>query len=383
MSNAGRAGRYVKQTEGYSAFIPEFLPPEPSISVAEPELAKLLSKADRALGRLDGSIATLPDHSFFLSMFVRKEAVLSSQIEGTQASLSDVIKAEAAENSIGYPSDVNEVRNYTNALNEGVASLGKLPISQRLICQLHFTLMQNVRRQHQTPGEIRRSQNWIGAQGCSLNDAVFVPPPQHELSQQLGALENFINSNDDIPDLIKIGLIHAQFETIHPFLDGNGRLGRMLITLYLVERKILSHPMLYLSYYFKRHRSEYYDRLQDVRDKGDWESWIKFFLKGVADVSNATADTVKKVLLQRENDRSAILDAFERSAAYPFRLADRLYSLPVTNQNMAAAALSVSYPTANTIIAKLEDIGILKEVTGQQRNRLYIHDQYRLLFEDD
>ncbi|RVT41769.1 Fic family protein [Sphingobium algorifonticola] len=376
-----RAGRYVLQPQGYRAFIPAPLPPVPPI-VTDDGLTTALSNADRALGRLDGSIETLPDPELFLSMFVRKEAVLSSQIEGTQASLSDVVKAEAAVLDRARPSDVREVQNYIVSMREGVALLDSLPISTRLISKLHGILMRDVRGQHQLPGDIRTSQNWIGAAGCGLGNALFVPPPHHALSSCLGNLENFIHDESRMPVLIKAGLIHGQFETIHPFLDGNGRLGRLLITLYLVEKKILSQPVLYLSYFFKENRQEYYQRLQAIRDAGDWEGWLLFFLNGVASVANLAAETAKRVLRLREEDRQLVINNFDRSASLPLRVLDRLYKLPVIQPNMVAREHATTYQTANAIIATLERIGLLTEVTGQKRNRVYVYERYMALFND-
>lgn len=381
MSGMHRSGSYVLQPQGYRAFIPASLPPQPPIHFDD-ELNTALSKADRALGRLDGSIATLPDPNLFLSMFVRREAVLSSQIEGTQASLSDLVKAEAEVPERARPSDVRELQNYMRAMRSGRELLGELPISTRLITRLHATLMQNVRGQHQLPGEIRTTQNWIGPAGCSLNTALFVPPPHHMVHQALGDLEKFIHDQGHMPPLIKAGLIHGQFETIHPFLDGNGRMGRMLITLFLVDQTILSEPVLYLSYYFKRYRSTYYDRLQAIRDDGDWEGWLKFFLEGVASVSNLAADTAKRVLRLREEDRQAIVDGFERSATLPLRILDGLYRLPAVTPSGIASQQNVSYQTANTIVATLEKLEILTEITGQRRNRTYLHQRYMALFDD-
>lgn len=374
-----RAGRYVLQPSGYRAFIPAPLPPSPPISLTD-ALTTALSRADRALGRLDGSIATLPEPDLFLSMFVRNEAVLSSQIEGTQASLSDVIKAEADIADRHRPDDIREVRNYISALNTGTKLLAELPISTRLITRLHAILMDDVRGQHQLPGELRSSQNWIGPSGCNLANATFVPPPPAEVNGQLGALENFLHDDSTMPPLIRIGLVHVQFETIHPFLDGNGRIGRLIIALFLVERTILEQPVLYLSYYFKKNRSEYYQRLQNVRDHGDWEGWLLFFLEGVASVSNLAADTAKKVLRLREADRQKIIGHFERSAAVPLQVLDVLYRLPVTTPTRLAEERGVSYPTANTIVAGLEKLGILREATGQQRNRAYVYERYADLF---
>lgn len=375
------SGTYVRQPQGYRAFIPEPLPPKPPIGFTH-QLNTALSRADRALGRLDGSIETLPHPDLFLSMFVRKEAVLSSQIEGTQASLSDVIKAEAAVLDRARPSDVREVQNYMHALSRGVALLDELPISTRLISELHLLLMADVRGQHQLPGEIRTSQNWIGPSGCSLQDASFVPPPPGEVQRLLGQLENFLHDDSPLPPLVKIGIAHGQFETIHPFLDGNGRVGRLLITLYLVEKTILRKPVLYLSYYFKQHRREYYECLQNLRDRGDWEGWLIFFLDGVAAVANLAAETAHKVLRLREDDRQSVIERFERAAATPLRLLDALYKLPMTYPAKVANEFNVSYPTANNIIQQLAQAGILQEITGQRRNRVYVYTRYMNLFDD-
>ncbi len=249
-----RAGRYVLQPQGYKAFIPTPLPPEPGIQI-EGELQVLLSKADRALGRLDGSIQTLPHADLFVFMYVRKEAVLSSQIEGTQSSLTDLLTVEAKILSSETPKDVDEVVNYVRAMNYGLDRLKELPLSLRLITEIHQELLEGARGSHLTPGELRRSQNWIGPGGCALMEASFVPPPPHEVPQALGDLETFLHGDSPLPSLIQIGLAHAQFETIHPFLDGNGRIGRLLITFLLCQREILIKPVLYLSHYFKRHRS--------------------------------------------------------------------------------------------------------------------------------
>lgn len=381
MPNGRNSGTYVRQPADYKAFIPEPLPPHPPL-VMDDKINTALSRADRALGRLDGSIETLPHPELFLSMFVRKEAVLSSQIEGTQASLSDVLRAEAAVVDRARPSDVREVQNYMLALNRGVDLLDKLPISTRLISELHAILMADVRGMHQRPGEVRDSQNWIGPTGCSLSDALFVPPPPGEVGRLLGQLEQFIHDDSPLPPLIRIGMAHGQFETIHPFLDGNGRIGRLLITLFLVDRTILRKPVLYLSYFFKKRRAEYYDRLQSLREKGDWEGWISFFLEGVASVANLAAETAHKVLRLREDDRQTIIERFERAAATPLRLLDQLYQLPITQPSQIAARHNVSYPTANGIIQQLSDAEILHEVTGKKRNRVYVYRKYMALFDE-
>ena len=381
MRVARKSGNYVRQPTGYKAFIPASLPPSPPIEIGD-KMNTALSRADRALGRLDGSIETLPHPDLFLSMFVRKEAVLSSQIEGTQVSLSDVIRAEADVMDRARPSDVREVQNYMSAMDRGVELLSTLPISTRLISELHATLMADVRGMHQMPGEIRKSQNWIGPSGCTLADALFVPPPPGDVNNLLGQLEQFIHDETPLPPLVRIGMAHGQFETIHPFLDGNGRVGRLLITLFLVEKTILRKPVLYLSYYFKRNRAEYYDCLQRLRDKGDWEGWILFFLEGVASVANLAAETAHKVLRLREDDRDTIIKRFERATATPLRVLDSLYRLPITYPSKVAKNQEVSYPTANNTLAQLQEAGILTEVTGQKRNRVFVYRKYMQLFDE-
>lgn len=267
-----RAGRYIRQPSGYRAFIPAALPPQPPVDITD-DLQLLLSDADRALGRLDGSIQILPDADIFVLMYVRKEAVLSSQIEGTQSSLQDLLAAEAKISAPNRPNDVPELVHYVGAMNYGLDRLSTLPVSTRLIREIHAELLQGVRGSHLTPGELRTTQNWIGPAGCTLNEAGFVPPPPSELEQAMSRLERFIHYDTELPLLIKIGLVHAQFETIHPFLDGNGRVGRLLITFLLCEQNVLTKPVLYLSYFFKQHRQQYYEELQAVRDAGTWERW--------------------------------------------------------------------------------------------------------------
>src|SRR5262245_3460791 len=287
---ASRAGTYVRQPNGFAAFVPTALPPNPPISFT-PELQALLSHADRAVGRLDGSIQTLPNPDLFVLMYVRKEAVLSSQIEGTQSSLQDLLAAEAQVLSSDAPKDVDEVVNYVAAMNHGLARLNELPVSTRLIREIHARLLAGVRGSNLQPGELRRTHNWIGPAGSTLATATFIPPPPDVVPAALSDLETFLHADTALPLLVKIGLAHAQFETIHPFLDGNGRCGRLLVTFLLCEGRALHKPALYLSHYFKHHRQEYYDRLQAVRDRGDWERWLAFFLHGVADVSAQAADT--------------------------------------------------------------------------------------------
>jgi len=376
-----RAGRYVRQANQYAAFIPAPLPPNPPLSWDD-ELQYLLSKADRALGRLDGSIQTLPDPDLFVTMYVRKEAVLSSQIEGTQSSLNDLLELEASIADASRPADVGEVVNYVRAMNYGLRRLHDLPISVRLIREIHGELLRGVRGRHLDPGEIRRTQNWIGAQGCTLNEATFVPPPPQEVQDHLSALERFIHSEVNIPPPIKIGMIHAQFETIHPFLDGNGRVGRLLITFLLCQNEILIRPVLYLSYYFKRHRQRYYELLQSVRDHGDWESWIKFFLEGVATVSLEATATARAIVELRERHRQTIIDEFGRAAGNALRVLENLYKTPFLTTRSVQQLLRITFPPAAALIQKMADKDMLVEVTGQDRYRVYQYRPYVALFSD-
>jgi len=290
-----RSGKFITQLKGYQAFMPAALPPVPEITQDE-ELTYLLGQAALAVGRLSGLSQVIPDPDLFVYLYVRKEALLSSQIEGTQCSLEDILNPESEPLSdTSSPHDVEEVSNYVKAMNEGLARLNTLPVSTRLIKEMHATLMTGVRGSHKTPGEFRRSQNWIGRPGANLMNAEFVPPPPEEVDRLMSDLEKFIHEADRIPPLMKAALIHAQFETIHPFLDGNGRLGRLLITYLLCMWKVLEKPLLYISYHFKAHRTEYYARLMDVRLRGDWESWIKFFLRGVEESAEMAVQAATEI----------------------------------------------------------------------------------------
>lgn len=380
--SAGRAGTYITQPAGYRAFIPSSLPPSPPVDIGR-ELQRWLSEADRALGRLDGSVQTLPNPDLFVYMYVRKEAVLSSQIEGTQSSLQDLLAVEARVFREGAPADVSEVVNYVGAMNYGLRRLQELPLSVRLIREIHAELLRGVRGSHLTPGELRRSQNWIGPAGCTLAEATFVPPPPAEVATALGALETFLYAQDDLPLLVKIGLVHAQFETIHPFLDGNGRIGRLLITFLLCERGMLAKPVLYLSHYFKQRRQEYYERLQAVRDDGDFEGWIVFFLRGVARVSLEAADTARRILALREEHRTIITERMGRAAANGHRVLERLYGQPIVSVKDVQALLGTTFAGANQVVRRLADLGILHEFTGQARHRRFRYDPYVRLFEEE
>jgi Fic family protein len=379
--STGRAGTYRSQPQGYRAFVPAPLPPDPPVRI-EGSLQALLSRADLALGRLAGSIETLPNPDLFVLMYVRKEAVLSSQIEGTQSSLQDLLAAEARVFDPQQPHDVAEVLNYVAAMNHGLARLKTLPVSVRLIREIHAKLLEGVRGSHLTPGERRTSQNWIGPPGCTLNEAVFVPPPPAELPDALGALERFLHAEDAVPLLIKIGLAHAQFETIHPFLDGNGRVGRLLITFLLCEKQVLDKPVLYLSHYFRRHRQNYYERLQAIRDNGAFEEWLEFFLTGVLEVSLEAATTARRILALREQHRDLIASQLRGAAGNGHRTLEYLFAHPIVSVKEVQDLIGTTYPAANTLVGRMSQIGILTEVTGHARNRRFRYDPYIRLFAD-
>lgn len=378
---AHRAGVYVSQPNGDRAFEPAPLPPRPPVRF-DAELQHMLSAADLALGRLDGSVLTLPNPDLFVLMYVRKEAVLSSQIEGTQSSLQDLLAAEAQLHAM-VPRDVDEVVNYVRAMNHGLARLTELPVSVRLIRELHATLMEGVRGGHLHPGELRTSQNWIGPAGSTLATASFVPPPPHLVPRALGELEQFLHGHADLPPLVRIALAHAQFETIHPFLDGNGRVGRLLITFLLTEGRILGKPVLYLSHYFKAHRQAYYDHLQGVRDHGDWEGWLKFFLRGVADVAAESAETARRILAMREAHREAITQRLGRGAATGHKVLESLYQRPIVSVNQVQALTGTTYTAANTTVTRLVELGVLQEITGRKRHRRYRYAPYIDLFNNN
>jgi Fic family protein len=342
----------------------------------------LVSKADRALGRLDGSIQTLPDPDLFVFMYVRKEAVLSSQIEGTQSSLTDLLEAEAKVFSARHPSDIDEVINYVDAMNHGITRLPDLPISIRLFKEIHERLLQGVRGAEREPGELRRSQNWIGPGGCTLSDATFVPPPPQEIPQALSDLEKFIHDQKTIPALVKIGLIHAQFETIHPFLDGNGRIGRLLITFLLCQQEILQKPVLYISHFFKQHREQYYELLQNIRENGDWEKWIKFFLTAVFKVSQEATETARKIVSLREGHRRKITESFGGTTANGLIVLESLYSHPIISVKNIVDMTGVSFTAANKLMNRFVKSGILIESTGQTRNRRFRYSDYINLFSE-
>ncbi len=313
-------------------------------------------------------------------MYVRQEAVLSSQIEGTQASLTDVLEFEVGEGDELRLPDVEEVVNYVAAMNLGLDRLDQIPLCLRLVREIHERLLTGVRGADRQPGEFRRSQNWIGPQGSSLKDATFVPPPPAELVRVLGEWESFLH-DESLPPLVHAALVHAQFETIHPFLDGNGRVGRLLLTLLLVQRGVVHQPLLYLSHYLKRHRAEYYDRLQAIRLDGRWEEWVLFFLRGVEEVARQAHSTATKISGLREEHRQ-LLNNQGKAAPNLLAALDRLYEKPIATVSSLQAALDVAYPTANSVVGRLEDLGVLEEMTGFRRNRRFAYRPYLSLFED-
>ena len=375
-----RSGTFVKHLKGYRYFLPKDLPPDPAID-RDGEMDQLLSMADRALGRLDGVSETLPNPHLFVSMYVKQEAVLSSQIEGTQASLSDVLEFEAGATTAPKNNDIQEVLNYEKALNHGIESLQELPICLRLLREIHQILMKGVRGNEKRPGEFRNSQNYIAADSkVPIEKATFVPPDPDHLDEVLKQLENFVHDEKPMPFLIKVSLIHAQFETIHPFLDGNGRVGRLLITFLLCEKGILKRPLLYLSHYFKQNQSEYYSLLQNIRKKGEWEPWLKFFLKGVCEVSEEATEIANKIFQLRKLHQAQVRAEFKSSSGRALEVLEELYRLPVMDIKSVERIAKISYSNANNLVKNFEKMGILKECTGNKRNRRFVYSEYLDLF---
>ena len=371
-------GRVLRAPAGYWAFVPGPLPPTLPWT---PELVTVLSEADRALGELAGLGRSLPNPHLLIRPLVRREAVLSSRIEGTQASLSDLYAYEAAQLPLFEPpSDVREVYNYVQALEYGLERLRTLPLSLRLIREVHARLMEGVRGEHQTPGEFRRSQNWVGPPGCTLNEATFVPPPVAEMRESLDAFERFLYAPSSLPPLVRLGLIHYQFEAIHPFLDGNGRIGRLLITLLLCAWNLMPEPLLYMSAYFEAHRQTYYDLLLAVSRDGVWQDWLIFFLRGV--VAQARDGVTRSERLQdlREQYRQQV--QAERAAARLLQAVDLLFARPVVTVRDVETALGVNFSTAQRYVNQLGKAGLLREITGRARNRVYCADEILRMLEE-
>jgi len=376
----GPQGRLVRQTtgsEGFESFVPFALPPAPPLEVD----LDLLERANRAVGRLDAITFLLPDPSLFLYFYVRKEAVLSSQIEGTQSSLSDLLLHEY-HLAPGVPSgDVEEVSRYVAALNHGLERLrGGFPLSLRLIREIHEVLLSKGRGSAKAPGEFRRSQNWIG--GSRPGNARFVPPPPEEVMSCMVDLEKYLHDQPVRTSvLLKAALSHVQFETIHPFLDGNGRLGRLLITFLLCAEGALSQPLLYLSLYFKTHRGIYYDLLQRVRVEGDWETWVSFFLEGVIETAEQPVKTAQRIMKLFADDRIRILSVGQ-AAGNASRIQSYLQKKPVLEIPRASQEMRISQPTVTSALKKLEEIGVVREITGKARDRIYVYKEYLDILEE-
>lgn len=375
VNKKARVGDYIEGSsvggENYYAYVPQPLPPIPPIQIDS--LYSILDKATAALGRLDGMSRVLPDSSLFLYMYIRKEAVLSSQIEGTQSSLSDLLLFETEEMPGAPLDDVAEVSCYVAAMNHGLERLKDFPLSLRLIREIHEKLLNNSRGKNKQPGEFRSSQNWIG--GTRPGNAKFVPPPVDRL---LGCLDNFEKFLHDetihLPVLIKTAIAHLQFETIHPFLDGNGRLGRLLITFILCAEGILKEPLLYLSLYFKSNRNTYYDHLQSVRETGDWESWIEFFLTGIIETANQATETAQNIIALLARDRQLIEN--EKHSAAVLVMYNFLQRHPITNTAKIKSTCNLSLPTVLRNLSALENLGIVREITGKERNKIFIYENY-------
>jgi len=374
---AGRSGYWKNNLSGdasYKSFVPAKLPPEPAISLDDESL-NLLIETNKQLALLDGLSLRIPNVNLFISMYVIKEALMSSQIEGTQATLDDILDPLKDENA---NQDVAEVINYIKATEFACGRLRTLPLCNRLICEIHAVLMEGIRGQEKTPGEFRRSQNWIGGHGSTLNTARFIPPTFEDMSESMGELELYMNSDEspgDLNPLIRAALIHYQFETIHPFLDGNGRVGRMLVTLFLMEKRVLSSPILYISYSLKRNRFEYYDRMMSVREKGDYEQWVRFFLGAILEAAKDAVDTIDKLVMLHDKNIKLIQET-GRSAKTAHRLFRYLEENPIIEIHKTAKALGTSFNTVSSAIVKLCGIGILKQTSNAQRNRTFAYTDY-------
>ncbi len=366
--------------EPYDVFLPRPLPPDPPLTL-DPALHDLVEQANRSLGRLDGLALLLPDTALFLYFYVRKEAVLSSQIEGTQSSLSDLLLFESKEVPGVSVDDVQEVSNYVAAMDHGLARLREgFPLSLRLIREIHGILLAKGRGSRKEPGEFRRSQNWIG--GSRPGNALFVPPPPEEVLASMGALEKFLHDEPErTPVLLKAALAHVQFETIHPFLDGNGRLGRLLITFLICSEGALAQPLLYSSLYLKTHRQRYYELLQEVRLHGDWEAWLAFFLDGVRQTADQAVDTARRILTLFEQHRHRI-EQEASAVGSTLRLHNLLQRKPLLSIAGAAAALGVTEPTVASALNRLAELAIVRERTGRRRNRIFAYDEYLKILDE-
>ena len=369
-----RTGIYVDNLTGeatYQSFKPNPLPPMPEIEMDE-EIIKLLVDANKQLVKLDTASQLISNADLFISMYVRKEALISSQIEGTQCTLDDVLDPEVEANA---NLDVSDVINYVKATQYALKRLERLPLCCRLIREIHEVLMENVRGQDKTPGEFRHSQNWIGPANCSLKDARYIPPNVEDMQNAMSDLEKYINENTDYDPLIRVALIHYQFETIHPFLDGNGRIGRLLILLYLMEQGLLAKPVIYISYFLKKNQIEYYDRFSDVRRSGSFEQWIRFFLEAVSKAASDSLEAIRQLSALHDTNIEK-LPKTTRSKDNLRAVFDYIEQYPIIDIKRTAKELDISYNTVATAVKKLVELGILQETTNAARNRVFAYEEY-------
>ena len=376
-----RSGELITNLSGeaaYQSFKPSPLPPNPELNINS-DIVKKLVEANRDLVRLDTAAKLIPNVELFISMYVRKEALISSQIEGTQCTLDDILDPDIDGNS---NLDVGDVINYVRACTYAINRLNKLPLCNRLLREIHGELLAGVRGQEKNPGEFRRSQNWIGAANCTLREARYIPPNVEDMNDALNDLERYMNDGDDYDPLIRIALIHYQFETIHPFLDGNGRVGRLMILLYLMEQGYISKPIIYISYFLKKNQIEYYDRISEVRRSGNYEQWIAFFLEAVSAAAKDSLATVEK--LSELHDRNlGKLPITTRTNDNVRSVFDYIEQYPIIDIKRTAAALEVSYNTASAAVGKLVHVGILKETTNAARNRVFAYEEYLEILRKD
>lgn len=369
-----RAGHLITNLSGemaYKSFVPTPLPPKPSIELTE-DMINLLIKANSQLAVLESIATRIPNVELFISMYVRKEALMSSQIEGTQATLEDVLDPMIEANT---NRNVADVVNYIKATEFAVKKLHELPLCNRLIKETHAVLMEGVRGQEKSPGEFRRSQNWIGGQGSTLKNARYIPPSPDDMIEAMSDLEKYINADDELDALIRAALIHYQFETIHPFLDGNGRVGRLLITLFLMEKKVLSTPALYISYFLKKNRVEYYDRMTEVRAKGNYEQWVTFFLRALLESAEDATATIDELIALHDKN-AAVISGMGRAAKNAMLVFEYLEANPIIEIRKTAEALSITFNTASSAVKRLTDAGILVQTTNASRNRTFAYEDY-------
>ena len=369
-----RAGHYKSNLSGemaYKSFMPNPLPPVPPIELTE-DIVSLLVKANAGLAVLEGVASRIPNVDLFVSMYVRKEALMSSQIEGTQATLEDVLDPRLDSNT---NRDVADVVNYIKATEFAVRRLQTLPLCNRLIRETHAVLMKGVRGQEKSPGEFRHSQNWIGGQGSTLKNARHIPPSPNDMMEAMSDLEKYINTEDELDTLIRAALIHYQFETIHPFLDGNGRIGRLLITLFLMEKKVLTTPALYISYFLKKNRVEYYDRMTEVRTKGNYEQWTKFFLQAIMESAEDATATID-ALIALHDAKASLISKLGRAAKNATLVFNYLESNPIIEIGKTSEALGITYNTTSSAVKRLVDAGILVQTSDSNRNRIFVYEAY-------